>query len=62
MLLIKENQRLFKTDINYKELCTLLNIQEDEDGILRVQSSLKNSHLPFAVKTPIVLKRDHILC
>ena len=62
MLLIKENQRLFKTDINYKELCTRLNIQEDDDGILRVQSRLKDSYLPFAVKTPIVLKSDHILC
>ena len=61
-LLIKENQRLFKLDRNFKELSMQLNIREDDKGILRVNSRLNNSHLPLATKNPIVLKRDHYLC
>ena len=39
-----------------------LNIREDDKGILRINSRLNNSHLPFSIKNPIVLKRDHYLC
>ena len=58
---IKENQRLFKEGPDFKQLSVQMSIIEDDEGIMRARGRMQYSCLPYEMKTPIVLKKDHYL-
>ena len=55
---IKSNQRI---NPNYDNLKNSLNLKEDDEGIIRSRGRIKNASVPYDVKEPTMLDRDHKL-
>ena len=60
-LWLLDNQAAIKKDRNFYNLVRNLNLVEDDVGLLRSFSRLKNAKIPFDSKAPIFLNRDHRL-
>ena len=60
-LWIRANQKALKLNPKYKEICCSLNLQEDENGILRAPGRIQRSPLPENRKNPVMLERSHRL-
>ena len=58
---IKANQVCLRMGTKYIELVLSLNIKEDDSGILRTYSRLKNARIPFDSKAPIMICKEHYL-
>ena len=61
LLWLRDNQSQLKQSKNYLEIKNMLNLQEDEDMLIRSYSRLKNAKIPFDNKAPIMLYRNHKL-
>ena len=57
---IKDNQRTLD-EKKLQELSNDLNLKRDDDGVIRSYSRLKNAKIPFNMKAPIFVNRDHRL-
>ena len=60
-VLIKEAQRNFKRDQNFRKIEKELQVKEDEDGVLRCYGRLSNADIPEDAKEPILLPKYHPL-
>ena len=58
---IKSNQRKLRINPNYDNLKNLLNLKEDDEGIIRSRGRIKNANVPYDTKEPTMLDRDHKL-
>ena len=56
LLLVKSAQQTFS---DLKTLTKQFNLFRDEEGVLRCGGRLSNAELPYSVKFPILLPRDH---
>ena len=57
---IKDNQRTI-TEKRLSDVKFNLNLQYDSEGVIRSYSRLKNAKIPFDMKAPIYLNREHKL-
>ena len=60
-VLIKEAQRNFKRDQNFRKIEKELQVKEDKDGVLRCYGRLSNADIPEDAKEPILLPKYHSL-
>jgi hypothetical protein len=61
ILWTKENQTALKQQTNFTQMENTLNLKEDDEGIIRSHSRLKNANIPYDTKAPIMLDREHRL-
>jgi len=60
-VLIKEAQKNFKRDQNFRKIEKELQVKEDKDGILKCYGRLSNAEIPEDAKEPILLPKYHPL-
>ena len=61
LLWIKANQHVMKKSKNYEHDRLNLNLVEDNEGIIRSHSRLKNAKIPYDSKAPIMISKEHKL-
>ena len=59
-LWIIDNQSQLQGD-KYSELKVSLNLQRDDDGLIRSYSRLKNANIPYDSKAPVFVNKEHKL-
>ena len=55
---IKKNQEVLKNQKNFVDVEKVLNVKEDENGLLRSYSRLKNANINQDTKFPIMICKD----
>ena len=60
LLWIKDNQSTLE-ESTYDEIKINLNLNVDNEGVVRSYGRLKNSQIPFSAKAPIFLNKKHKL-
>ena len=60
-VLIKEAQKNFKRNQNFRKIEKELQVKEDKDGILKCYGRLSNAEIPEDAKEPILLPKYHPL-
>jgi hypothetical protein len=61
VLWIKEAQRTLTMSVHFKTLESQFNLFQGDEGIWRCGGRLSNADIPYNVKHPILLPRDHHL-
>ena len=60
-LWLLDNQASITKNKEFSDLVRNLNLKEDESGLLRSFSGLKNAKIPFDAKAPVFINRNHKL-